>query len=824
MAKMIPAAGPQETGSPREKTIYALLKRELSDEFTVIHSLPWLCAAVKQINPRYAPTGEIDFLVIHPELGVLALEVKGGEYRVEGLAFVLVHSEVSTYPIRQTRRNVHGLAEWLGADAKLRLLIGYALVFPDSDFGDAVVSAALVDVTVDPPRRILVDKGEVPRISMRVPEIMAYWQSTLRTPPLGHDLCRRLVEALCPQFDGTPDWAVRVRYDDQLWLRLTDEQSQVVAAAGRRERMVITGWPGTGKTLIGIEVARRVIASGKRVLVVTFNNLLCDHLNRQVHPDPGEGLVSTWHGLCAAARRRMRLPPNQTPEWFRDDCLTDLQAAIAKGFIDDYDVLVLDEAQALRPDWCQTLIGQFSGKTIIAFCDETQLFSFETTRTSLGELCSLMGGIDPFFLTIVLRMPRAVTDRLLSVRNSQYQLTSPRESESDTIQELLVNDRLSSMRELVQQLKEGGLQPQEILVLTRFGLPPPFDELTRELGLHHETVSRFRGLEAPAIIVPFADRMDDAELFCAYSRATTVCVAMYHAETLGCKPEGDFQRSLLLLGQNQVIANDANIGSLSTSLMATQMAERFVALQTVRLAWSSEWEAWLVELEGTNDPSETWIDYLASQHPWPIFFWDRESRRDVARVLPGKDMSGSLVIGDGLKLLQCDSCEGLRPHRHGLEFECMECTGHLKIAGDAPTSELLEQLAAFDEIIRAPRTRGSPQQERTHALPVSLGAVGARRYAFARTQRRAVLDQPLPTGRLLYRAASAHLQARIAFVPSGQELVLSDLSSLLYERYEDLRVVSAAKWHSTMASAFATCFQRNMLRKCRKGVFVPVDD
>jgi len=68
---MIPPFGPKETGSAGEKTVYSILANGLPDEFTVIHSLPWLSAAVRQNDAGTAPTGEIDFLVLHPDLGAL---------------------------------------------------------------------------------------------------------------------------------------------------------------------------------------------------------------------------------------------------------------------------------------------------------------------------------------------------------------------------------------------------------------------------------------------------------------------------------------------------------------------------------------------------------------------------------------------------------------------------------------------------------------------------------------------------------------------------------------------------------------------------------
>lgn len=50
MAKMIPAFGPIDNNSHGEKTVYTLLKEGLSDDFTVIHSLPWLSAATRNLG------------------------------------------------------------------------------------------------------------------------------------------------------------------------------------------------------------------------------------------------------------------------------------------------------------------------------------------------------------------------------------------------------------------------------------------------------------------------------------------------------------------------------------------------------------------------------------------------------------------------------------------------------------------------------------------------------------------------------------------------------------------------------------------------------
>ncbi|EET2399822.1 nuclease-related domain-containing protein [Escherichia coli] len=206
MAKMIPAFGPIDNNSYGEKTVYTLLKEGLSDDFTVIHSLPWLSAATRNLGMKLPPSGEIDFLVLHPVYGVLALEVKSGIYRVEGTVFVHIKTKKHVDIVKQTRNNVHGLARWLGGATTLRLRIGYGFIFPDSYFDDKIINAAMVDASVKPFRGIFVDKSQLPEMAKHTIDIMQYWKHALGNNELGDERVQLIIKSVCPEFDGTPDW------------------------------------------------------------------------------------------------------------------------------------------------------------------------------------------------------------------------------------------------------------------------------------------------------------------------------------------------------------------------------------------------------------------------------------------------------------------------------------------------------------------------------------------------------------------------------------------------------------------------------------------
>jgi hypothetical protein len=656
---MIPSSGPAATDSNGEKLLYHLLKDQLSDEFLVIHSLPWLGSAAHQLAgvPRPVATGELDFLIIHPELGVLALEVKGGAHRVQGLAFVHIGSSTSSRAVEQVRRNTHGLAKWLGIDPKLRFRIGYGLIFPHSDFRGQTISTALTDRTIDPPETIVIDKSQLANVGSRIRSIMEYWRAALKSPALGKSRTDSLIETLCPAYDGTPSWASRAIWDGKFWLRLTPEQSSVVDDVVSGQHRVVTGWPGTGKTIILIESARRLLSMGQSVLVLTFNTLLAEYIRKQVGPHT-QFRASTWHSFCRAAGTRPDSNDELDREWLDSGCLRDLTLAVEKGTLSQKDALLVDEAQSFRKEWIDWLSKWQGDRHLAAFCDETQVFAFEEGRSSLATLCHALNTPLPFALTIALRSPRAIYRRLKTVIPPLHQLHIPRELEADTLDEQLVPDLSDALERALTGLAASGVARQDIVVLTKYGWIGS-DE--RPHLARYETLSRFRGMESPIVIVYGAQTMDDYELFCAYSRATTLCVALYDAEVLGIRgPQCQFQSILLEAAENAQKAERARREAFPGEIVRSQLKPQWLNLKTVTLGWLAEWHAWVVEIDG--ELSEFWIDFLASNYSHPVYSWHESSVRTVCKGCPVTNVAEDETGGAPCELRQCVACSGVN-HR-----------------------------------------------------------------------------------------------------------------------------------------------------------------
>ena len=77
-----------QTESSAERLLYEAFLEQLDDEYVVFHSVDWVLA-----DRRGRPEqGEADFVVAHPEDGVLVIEVKGGEVRYESDTFSAPYS------------------------------------------------------------------------------------------------------------------------------------------------------------------------------------------------------------------------------------------------------------------------------------------------------------------------------------------------------------------------------------------------------------------------------------------------------------------------------------------------------------------------------------------------------------------------------------------------------------------------------------------------------------------------------------------------------------------------------------------------------------
>src|SRR5690554_4177027 len=214
MARIFYGAGHDETQSQAELDLLERF-RKLPDTFTVIHSVPWITHPSKD-----GTVGEADFLIAHPQHGVLVVEVKGG-----GIFTKRVGNETKWFsrggsgthsihdPCQQADRSRWRLKDWLDNDRRTRGL-NYAL-FP---------LVILPDCTRD----IILDMTRVDTLERSLLNAFAYWHERYkgdRRFKMGGQACvEALVELCVPQSNLSPKIAMLFERERRKIDELTEQQ------------------------------------------------------------------------------------------------------------------------------------------------------------------------------------------------------------------------------------------------------------------------------------------------------------------------------------------------------------------------------------------------------------------------------------------------------------------------------------------------------------------------------------------------------------------------------------------------------------------------
>lgn len=804
MARMIPSDGPSVTESDAELDLYPIFKEKLSDDFVVIHSVPWLTDVASRRSPAGKPTGEIDFLILHPDYGVLAIEVKGGIHGIQDHQYVHVASGRRVPVIKQARDNAHGFARWFDPSLGMAGRIGYAIALPDSSLDRNKLPPALRGGHAGSSDDIVLFMGDLEQVGERIRQIMMDWRIRLNKGPLGQAMLDQIVALVSPQDDGESIWRARIYGRDERWLKLTDQQIDCLDHIGASTRQVVLGWPGTGKTLLATETAKRATQRGQRCLFLTFNKRIAAHL-RTLLDDIGPCDVFHFHGLL----KEIPGAPAETSESQNEEVI--LRMAVQGGFFSQWDLLIVDEAQALEESWHQALADAFEGKPVYAFCDDVQRFSFEKGVSSI-QLCQLYQAPTAFQLTYCLRNPYQIHSVLRQLMRPPFQLVCPRSRELPSLEEIVAKDLAAELERQLDTLLTRGLAPEDIVVLDAYGCPRTvYDVLSMKRfgGIESWNVAAFRGMESRAVVFVVDGGLDsDLPVFSAYSRTTSYCIAIYHYRVLrDALDRPDRARSSQVLN---VAARNAKtvrtISDAAINLYRLGVVDGAIklAISTADVYWHSALRCWLVgPCEG--EPAGFFWEHQLLQYEWPVIVLNRTEQ--VPYVYEGnQSLDRNTGISTSLSIAKCERCE--------METYHDSCSGCLSCATygvrEAPSS-LVKKLETYDrQIVEIVAMR--LRLESTRSLPISMVAIGMTRLVASKygTYPPRLLSD---SGTLGYSAASTILYAYVLL--SGCNSVNRKVFADRFFPYAEASPASPTfkQWWSVVALAFDVAVRQSMLIK-----------
>jgi hypothetical protein len=342
------------TESAAERRLYEGFLEQLGPEYVVYHSVDWV------IGGKHGPEeGEADFVLAHPVDGVLVLEAKGGRLTYDPSTRRWTQAGHSgphvmdEDPFHQARDEMYSLREILSAqDGWSRWMpsYGYGVAMPDGTYDDDAHPAA--------PHEVVVDRDDMDRLAPRLAEIMRYWRRPDRT--FGAEGMEALARALGFAVEVRTPLSLEFDEEDRKIVELTNDQAWILSFVTHRQRAVVTGPAGSGKTLLAIQVAKRLAESGRPTLLTCFNKRLAEYLRAST-----EGVdhldVSHFHELCVRMAREagLALPPVSVEpgSTYFERVLPALLAEAGEKLGPRFDAIVVDEAQDFREWWWPSLLA-----------------------------------------------------------------------------------------------------------------------------------------------------------------------------------------------------------------------------------------------------------------------------------------------------------------------------------------------------------------------------------------------------------------------------------------------------------------------------------
>jgi hypothetical protein len=236
---------------------------------------------------------------------------------------------------------------------------GYGVVTPE-----CVPKLPQSDAAIAPELLLSLDRFPL-KIRQFLDDLYAYWSERhLRgaayhhhgtTTTLGRAKQAQLLSVLRPDFDCAIGIGVDCLRAEQQLRHLTARQLQFLDVCADDRRVVLRGAAGTGKTVLAVKQALNEARCGHRVLFTCFNRVLADHLRRIFNQQVGGELVTigNYHQVALRAIQGYGLSADLQDGWSAFNAKLPeitLELATRIGDNDQYDYLVVDEAQDLLKD------------------------------------------------------------------------------------------------------------------------------------------------------------------------------------------------------------------------------------------------------------------------------------------------------------------------------------------------------------------------------------------------------------------------------------------------------------------------------------------
>lgn len=497
MARIIPDYVTDFHGSKGEEKVYEALKK-LSDEYTIFYSMSWNKKEYKQVK-----WGESDFAILHPKKGLLFIEVKAGgmEYK-DGYWYQtnLNTGEVIKLqkdPIIQASKSKYYFVDLL-SETGIKCYTDVAVWFTSINRNKITGS-----LPHNYKKEIILDELSLTNVEKAINDVYNFYSSSPVTE-VDKETEKQIINILAPYYAAIPSINASKEEREYAFLKMTNEQKNLLDFLEEQKTCAIQGSAGTGKTIIAMEKCRR-LAQEDKVLFLCYNAMLEDYL-RSKNTDSNIEIYNINALAC---------------KYLRKTDVSDVEIIQFLNYYDQYGFsyknIVIDEGQ----DFDSYIIELFANISKIedgnfyVFYDKNQLvrkledsswFNNAECKITLSYNCRNTKEIALTSHSAVGVSPRNL-EKLIPGDKANVHFVKD------------VNELEMKLSRLIDSYIKKGFDQNEIVILTSKTIEKSELKvmkvgkynITHDFNVKNEilftTVRKFKGLEAEAIL--FVDLNDD---------------------------------------------------------------------------------------------------------------------------------------------------------------------------------------------------------------------------------------------------------------------------------------------------------------------------
>ena len=273
---MFPPDAPSNPNLKGESIVYYLLSK-LEDDFYIFQDRYWIFKNKEGCRSEK----ETDFLLVHPQKGLLIIEVKGGS----NFSYDGIHDQWKSGNFSYQNPYIKQLANSKKLPVFLKekipglknkwLNCGYAICFPHIDTLTGELAPFME-------REVTLLKNDLQNLKEKINKTYEHY-STPRDWPIGEDIVEEIKKLITPQTEFKKSLSSELDEDRNMMIKLTQEQQEVLDGFYRVNKpILIEGPAGTGKTQLAISQAISDIKLEKFVLFITNSQESKHYVNQEI--------------------------------------------------------------------------------------------------------------------------------------------------------------------------------------------------------------------------------------------------------------------------------------------------------------------------------------------------------------------------------------------------------------------------------------------------------------------------------------------------------------------------------------------------------------